>query len=806
MSSSVASLLRSAPGRPVRAASLYGARPALRCSANNGSGSIWEGVHTSSRAQELPVTASSAAFVEPLTSEQFDAETESALVEPRLPADVLPSLDESDEWASDGDDLLEEESDEQSFASLFGGQVDEEVKEIPEHLKVANCGLSAASIASLAARGIHGLFDVQKQVLTPAMEGRDIIARAKTGSGKTLAFALPTVEKIMNSLPDGLRSLQRGRRPLCLVLAPTRELARQVEREFITVAPGLVLGCYYGGTPIGAQLRQLRSGVDIVVGTPGRVIDLIDQNALDLGGIKFVILDEADQMLNVGFEKDVETILNNVPEERQTMLFSATVPKWVKKLVKQFLNDPLDIDLIGEGQSGKMADNIRALAVQVTDECRRSVLVDLLTVYGAGGKAIVFCQTKREADEVAAAVMSHLPCEPLHGDMSQKEREKVLAGFRAGSVNVLVATDVAARGLDIPDVEVVVHYELPQDPESFLHRSGRTGRAGRSGIAIAMFTRREIGYFKRILRETETPGVELISPPNPVEVIQAAAKTVMNRLDNVDAEVKTYFAPVAKLVLASRDPLDAVTTALAALSGIKEVPLPRSLLTLVDDMTTLQMMSKEGRINRAGHITAIVSRLTNQEEAGRLGRIRMIPLDKETGMEGAAFDAPHDLARLLTEQDDELSSRGVFLTVPAMLPPEEGLYSDRPRGDRDFGGSGRREFGGRGGGSGGRYGGGGRSNSGGGGWERRGGSRDFGGGSRGGGGGGRDFGGGRGGGRDFGGRGERSDTGGRREWSGGERGGDAGRKDWSGGRRRDSIGGSGGGGGSSGGKRFSDGW
>jgi ATP-dependent helicase YprA (DUF1998 family) len=260
--------------------------------------------------------------VEPVTSEQFDAETESALVEPRLPADVLPSLDESDEWVSDGDDLLEEDSDEQSFASLFGGQVDEEVKEIPEHLKVrpaaaalrcrrprrpscalfaapmpdpaatparpqvANCGLSAASIASLAARGIHGLFDVQKQVLTPAMEGRDIIARAKTGSGKTLAFALPTVEKIMNSLPDGLRSLQRGRRPLCLVLAPTRELARQVEREFITVAPGLVLGCYYGGTPIGAQLRQLRSGVDIVVGTPGRVIDLIDQNALDLGGVR----------------------------------------------------------------------------------------------------------------------------------------------------------------------------------------------------------------------------------------------------------------------------------------------------------------------------------------------------------------------------------------------------------------------------------------------------------------------------------------------------------------------------------------
>jgi hypothetical protein len=230
------------------------------------------------------------------------------------------------------------------------------------------------------------------------------------------------------------------------------------------------------------------------------------------------------------------------------------------------------------------------------------VLVDLLTVYGEGGKAIVFTQTKREADEVAASVGGHLPCGALHGDMSQREREKVLAAFRANKLTVLVATDVAARGLDIPDVDLVVHYELPQDPESFLHRSGRTGRAGKSGTAIAMFQPKEIGYFKRILRETETQGVKLIPAPSPTQVIEAAAKQVMYRLDGVDEEVKSYFAPVAKLVLSSRDPQEAMVAALAALSGIQEVPEPRSLLTLEEGVQTLQIMSKPGRIVRPSHV------------------------------------------------------------------------------------------------------------------------------------------------------------------------------------------------------------
>ena len=629
------------------------------------------------------VTPESIAELERLAAQDLDQDQDQAAT-----AMAAAAAAEAEEAESDDEAF--------TFASLFTDVSDSEEEEVVDDaLLIANCGLSPITIKALEEKGIKAMFPIQKMVFEPAFAGSDLIARAKTGSGKTLAFALPVVEKIMaqrghtKGRAGGGAGAGKGRNPLCIVLAPTRELAKQVEREFTSVAPSLFVGCYYGGTSISTQLRELRGGVDVVVGTPGRIIDLIDQNALDLSEIQFVVLDEADQMLNVGFEQDVETILNNVPEVRQTMLFSATVPKWVRKLVKQYLNEPLSIDLVGEGQSGKMADSITALAVQVTDAARRSVLVDLLTVYGDGGKAIVFTQTKRDADEVAAAVALHLPCEPLHGDMAQAERERVMASFRAGRTLVLVATDVAARGLDIPAVDLVVHYELPRDPEAFLHRSGRTGRAGRSGTAIAMYTGREIGYFKRIIRETETTNVTVVTPPSPQQVVEAAAKQVMYRLDGVDEEVRAIFAPVARTVLASSDPQEALEAALAALSGIKQIPEPRSLLTLQEGYVTLQVMSAPGRIVKPGNVAAIVSRVTENNDAGsNVGKIRMLSDGKRA--QGAAFDVPKALANEIIAKKDELTARGVELTVPTTLPPEEGLYDSSPRrGSGPGGGRGR---------------------------------------------------------------------------------------------------------------------
>jgi len=577
---------------------------------------------------------------------------------------LAPVEDDSD--AFDSEVETEDEVLSSSFASLFtDGEASDADEVVDENLLVRNCGLKEETVAILESRGIKALFPIQKAVFEPIKEGRDVVARAKTGSGKTLAFAVPVVEQIQDSFQEDRKP--RGRAPQCIVLAPTRELAKQVEREIQAVAGDLFVGCFYGGTSIVTQKRMLERGVDIAVGTPGRVIDLIEQNALDLSNVKYVVLDEADQMLNVGFEQDVEDILKFVPEERQTMMFSATIPRWVKGLISQYLKDPVNIDNIGEGQTGKLNENITAYGVQVTSASRRSILVDLITVHADGGKAIVFTQTKRDCDEVAAAVALHLPCEPLHGDMAQAERERVLASFRAGRTNVLVATDVAARGLDIPEVDLVVHYELPRESESFLHRSGRTGRAGRSGTTIAMYSRNEIGTFKRILRETKTKGVTTITPPTPQQVVEAAAKQVMYRLDNVEQEVRSYFSPVAKMVLASRDPQEALEVALAALSGITAIPEPRSLLTLQEGFTTLQMMSERGRITRIGHIPAIVTKLLDSRDKGSsVGRIQLLD-DEKSGTQGAAFDVPKALAEEIIANKDELESKGVTLTIPTYV-------------------------------------------------------------------------------------------------------------------------------------------
>ena len=596
-----------------------------------------------------------------------------------------------------------------------------------EALALTNCGLRAETIAALTARGVAALFPIQKHVFDPAAAGRDLIGRARTGSGKTLAFSLPIVEALLGEREAALEAAggdaraaeaaRRGRAPRALVLAPTRELAQQVEREVCGIGPSLDMGCFYGGVDIGAQIRALRRGTDVVVGTPGRIIDLIERRALDLSQIGFVVLDEADMMLAVGFEEDVENILSGVPAERQTLLFSATMPTWVQRLTKKFLRDPVLVDLVGDSAAGKLADTIRALAVQVTPESRRSVLVDLLTVYGAGGKGIVFTQTKREADEVAAALALTLPCEALHGDIAQKAREAVLSHFRDGRFSALVATDVAARGLDIPDVDLVVHYDLPNDAETFLHRSGRTGRAGRSGTAIAMFTGREAGTFRRMLRDVKIDTVELVPPPGPKEVMAASARQVLRRLDKVDTDVRTFFEPAADAVLASADPRHALSSALAAMSGLLEVPKERSLLSQEVGSATCRVMSRVGRIAAPGHVVTIVRNLLGRDAADAVGRIRMLS-DTAAGEDGAAFDIPCEVADALFAQAEELTSRGFKLDRPKTLALAD-MREEAGGGGRG-GGGGYRGRGGRGGGYN-RYGGGGGRGGGGGGGGYRGG-------------------------------------------------------------------------------------
>ncbi|KAH9303809.1 hypothetical protein KI387_008213, partial [Taxus chinensis] len=324
------------------------------------------------------------------------------------------------------------------------------VAEADDGLEIAKLGIDPEIINALAKKGIVKLFPIQKAVLEPAMQGRDMIGRARTGTGKTLAFGIPIMDKIIqNGRKNG-----RGFNPLALVLAPTRELARQVEKEFMASAPCLDTLCCYGGVPIRNQIEAIRRGIDVIVGTPGRIIDLINRGELILSDVQFIVLDEADQMLAVGFDEDVEVIMERLPKKRQSMLFSATLPQWIHKLSRKYLTDPLLVDL----------------------------------EHAKGGKCIVFTQTKRDADYLSTSLSQALGCKALHGDISQGQRERTLAGFRQGQFNVLIATDVAARGLDVPNVDLIIHYELPTSSEIFVHRSGRTGRAGKKGTAILIYT------------------------------------------------------------------------------------------------------------------------------------------------------------------------------------------------------------------------------------------------------------------------------------------------------------------------------
>lgn len=402
-----------------------------------------------------------------------------------------------------------------------------------EILDIAGLPISRVLLDNLAKRGIEKLFPIQRAVLEPALRGQDLIARAKTGTGKTLAFGIPILDCIIKENQKLNRGY--GKAPLAVVMAPTRELAKQVENEFRESAPNLELVCVYGGVPIHLQIRQLQRGVDIAVGTPGRFIDLLERGSLNLHEVKYIVLDEADRMLAVGFVEDIKKIFQYLPPQRQSMLFSATMPTWVKDLARKHLKNPLIIDLVGNNEE-KIAEGIKLLSITTSMATKRSLLGDLIKVYGKGCKSIVFTQTKRDADTVAMSLGQVLSCEPLHGDIRQAQRERTLRSFRDGRISVLVATDVAARGLDIPNVDLVIHYEVANDSETFVHRSGRTGRAGKEGTAILMHTpsqRRTLDLLEQELR----CRFQSIEPPSAADLIRSSAEQIAVKRQIVHPEL-----------------------------------------------------------------------------------------------------------------------------------------------------------------------------------------------------------------------------------------------------------------------------
>lgn len=398
-------------------------------------------------------------------------------------------------------------------------------------------GLEPMLLKAVTEMGFENPTPIQEQTI-PQLQGKstDMVALAQTGTGKTAAFGLPLLTKL--NLND--------RNTQALVLAPTRELCVQISKDLINYSKflnGLRVTAVYGGAPIMGQIRDLKSGSQVVVATPGRLIDLIERKAVDLSHVDVVVLDEADEMLNMGFKDDLDEILSNTPPTKNTWLFSATMPKEVERIASKYMESPLEIS-VGKKNSGN--ENIQHIYYTVNQRDRYAALKRIADFY-PDIFGIVFCRTKAETQEVADNLIKDgYNADALHGDLSQAQRDLVMKRFRSRTLQLLVATDVAARGIDVNNVTHVINYNLPEEAENYTHRSGRTGRAGKTGIAIAIVTPREAGKIRdieRIIQNTFTKA----NVPDGVAVCEKQLFHLVNKLHTVevkDEEIENYLPKI----------------------------------------------------------------------------------------------------------------------------------------------------------------------------------------------------------------------------------------------------------------------
>nr|WP_206447099.1 DEAD/DEAH box helicase [Agrococcus sp. KRD186] len=368
--------------------------------------------------------------------------------------------------------------------------------------------IDADMVQALADRGILEPFPIQQQTIPLALSGQDIIGQAKTGTGKTFAFGLPLSQRLGPTPEPGVQAL---------IVVPTRELAVQVteDMELITSNRPTTVVSIYGGKAYEGQIDQLKAGAQIVVGTPGRLLDLVQQRILDLSKVKVMVLDEADRMLDLGFLPDVEKLFSKVPEVRHTMLFSATMPGAIVALARRFMSRPLHIRAAGVDETIAQA-NIEHIVYRAHSLDKDEVVSRILQAEGRG-KIVVFTRTKRAASRLTEELIDRgFNATAVHGDMSQEARERAMAQFKAGKKDVLVATDVAARGIDVDDISHVINHTLPEDEKAYLHRVGRTGRAGRTGIAVTFVDWDDLHKWALIDRALE------FNRPEPVETYSSS--------------------------------------------------------------------------------------------------------------------------------------------------------------------------------------------------------------------------------------------------------------------------------------------
>ena len=373
----------------------------------------------------------------------------------------------------------------------------------------AELGIDADIVEALTKKGITEPFPIQEQAIPVALTGQDIIGQAKTGTGKTFGFGLPLIQKLGLNPAKGAQAL---------VVVPTRELCIQVAEDLVLATGNreTQVVAIYGGKSYEGQIAEIEAGAQIIVGTPGRLIDLAKQKKLDLGNITFMVLDEADEMLDLGFLPDVERLFAMTPPLRQTLMFSATMPSSILTLARKYQNRPMHIRA-NEAEEGHTKADIKQFIYRAHMLDKDEVVGRILQAEGRG-KTVIFCKTKRQASKVSEELIDRgFNATALHGDMSQEARERSMAAFRSGKKEILVATEVAARGIDVDDVTHVINYTVPEDEKNYLHRTGRTGRAGRTGIAVTFVDWEDKTRWQNINTALE------LGVPEPVETYSSSA-------------------------------------------------------------------------------------------------------------------------------------------------------------------------------------------------------------------------------------------------------------------------------------------
>lgn len=448
-----------------------------------------------------------------------------------------------------------------------------------ETIRFEELNLDAKILRAVTDMGFEAASPIQAKAIPLEIEGKDIIGQAQTGTGKTAAFGIPLLQKID----------PKNKKLQAVVLCPTRELAIQVADEIRSLAKymhGIKVLPIYGGQEIVKQIRSLKDGVQVIIGTPGRVMDHMRRKTIKFGQVHTVVLDEADEMLNMGFLEDMETILSELPEERQTVMFSATMPAAIAEIAKKFQKDPEIVKVVKKDLT---VPKVTQYYYEVKPKNKIEVMCRLLDMY-APKLSVVFCNTKRQVDELVLALQGRgYFAEGLHGDLKQVQRDRVMNGFRKGRTDILVATDVAARGIDVDDVEAVFNYDIPQDEEYYVHRIGRTGRAGREGKAFSLVVGKEVYKLRDIQRYCKT---KIVPQPIPSidDVTEIKADKILCQAEELlqDSDMNRLIDIIEKKVLEE----DYTTLDLAA--GLLRMIMGEDNEDIVEDSRPLRSLDDLG--------------------------------------------------------------------------------------------------------------------------------------------------------------------------------------------------------------------